>query len=64
MFRYPVKIFRNLRAELAALGLTEEQCSSVMEWVDYLPIHIFGSDTSVVIVDGIVTVKTDDALIE
>lgn len=51
---------RQYSQELKDMGLSDEQCTSVLKWVDSLSIHITGNNHTVNIVDGIVKVSNTD----
>lgn len=54
---------RNLLSELATFGLSDEQCSKVLEWTNTLPIHVTGNDIKVVVENGVVKVGMNEVSI-
>jgi len=50
---------RNLETELSNLGLNDEQSKKILEWVDTIPIRVYGSDIKVEIKKGVVRVNED-----
>jgi hypothetical protein len=50
-------VIRDLYGELRIIGLTHDQCSDVMDWLEKLPIEVYGSNISVNIEHGIIKVK-------
>ena len=48
---------RDYSQELKDMGLSDEQCTDVLEWVNKLSIHITGNNHTVNIIDGIIKVS-------
>ncbi len=48
---------RDLYMELRSIGLTHDHVSSVLEWVDTLPIQLEGENIHAKIEEGIVKIK-------
>jgi hypothetical protein len=45
---------RDLYQELRSIGLTHDQVSEVLKWVDTIPIHVSGGNIHVRVENGIV----------
>jgi hypothetical protein len=51
---------RSYEDELRTIGLTHDQCSAVLEWINTLSIHITGNNHTVNIEDGIIKVSNTE----
>lgn len=50
---------RKLETELSDLGFDEEQSKKILEWVDTIPIRVYGDNISVIIKNGVVRINED-----
>jgi len=48
---------RDLKKEIKDLGFDEEQSKKILEWVDTIPIRVYGSDINVEVKQGVVRVN-------
>jgi len=51
---------RDLYQELRSIGLTHDQVSEVLKWVDTIPIHVSGENIHVRVENGIVKIDQNE----